>query len=57
MVQQFKEVLMHEMKRQIITDNLIKLGVTKSPQGNELHTLTYNELRRQLVLVKLRKEQ
>lgn len=55
MVQVFKEVLLDEMKRQSFIEQLNKLGVFKSPQGNELHALTYAELRRQLALAKLRK--
>lgn len=55
MAQVFKEVLLNEMKRQSFIEQLNALGVFKSPQGNELHTLTYTELRRQLALAKLRK--
>ena len=55
MVQVFKEVLLDEMKRQSFIEQLNKLGVFKSPKGNELHTLTYAELHRQLVLAKIRK--
>jgi hypothetical protein len=46
--------LHQEMKRKIVLENLLKLGVYTSQDGKSVYDLSYNDLKHELVLVSFR---
>jgi hypothetical protein len=43
------------MKKNIVLDRLLELGVQESQQGKPIHTLSYEEMKYELVLAEFRK--
>lgn len=46
--------LHQDMKRNFVLDKLLEQGITKSQQGQDIHLLSYEELKYELVLQSFR---
>jgi hypothetical protein len=49
-----KKLLHQELKRKIVLENLLKLGVYTSQDGKSVYDLSYDDLKHELVLVSFR---
>jgi hypothetical protein len=52
-----KQQLHQELKRKIVLERLLEIGVHTSKDGNSVYDLSYKDLKYELALVEIRQEE